>query len=90
MKTIIMSILTIVALSSAAFASANRNYELRDSPTYCGQYTSNSEGHCFNNTDNTRPFRIENSEPNKRRSGRPLTNYERLIEISNENDHGRH
>jgi hypothetical protein len=90
MKTITMSILTIVVLSSAAFASSNRNYELRDSPTYCGQYTDNSEGRCFNNTDDTRPFRVEKQIFSARPPGHPQTNFERLMEISDENDHGRH
>jgi hypothetical protein len=90
MKTITISILAIVVLSSTAFASSNRNYELRDSSTYCGQYTGNSEGHCFNNTDDTRPFRVEKQVFVRKSPGHPQTSYERMIDISNENDHGRH
>jgi hypothetical protein len=90
MKTITISILTISVFSNVAFASSNRSYELWESPTYCGQYTKNSGGHCFSNTDDTRPFRTEKKIFSPKPLGRPRTSYERMMDISNKNDHGRH
>jgi hypothetical protein len=53
MKAIIMSAVLLTAVANTAFAvnerpESNRNYDLRDSPTYCGPYTSNSGGTCAN------------------------------------------
>jgi hypothetical protein len=40
MKKIIISIAALAAISSAALASGNRSWELRDADTYYGKYSS--------------------------------------------------
>ena len=43
MKKIAISLIALAAVSTAAFAS-QRNYELRESPTYFGQYSEQVNG----------------------------------------------
>jgi hypothetical protein len=38
MNKLTVSLIALAALSSAAFAGDNRNYDLRDSDTYVGKY----------------------------------------------------
>jgi hypothetical protein len=40
MKKIAVSLIAFAAISTASLASGNRNYELRDSDTYAGKYSS--------------------------------------------------
>jgi hypothetical protein len=53
LKAIIMSAIALAALATNAFAlqdrpEGNRSYNLRDSPTYCEKYTSNTGVACPN------------------------------------------
>jgi hypothetical protein len=40
MKKIAMSLIALAAISTEGFAAGNRNYELRDSDTYSGKYST--------------------------------------------------
>ncbi len=44
MKKIIISLVALTALSATAFASSNRNYELRESDTYMGNSVQPDQG----------------------------------------------
>ena len=78
LKKLAITLLTLTAISSAALAS-DRNYDLRDSDTYYGKYATRSKA---TNTS-TNAVAIEKDEG-------VLTNFERTLKISNENQHGGH
>ena len=85
MKNICLSILALAALSSATFAN-NRGYDLRDSDTYFGKYSTqlkNKVAKQANTMTVISPLAVEE------KSGK-LTNFERMMKISRENDQGRH
>jgi hypothetical protein len=89
MKKISLSLIAIAAISSAALASSNRSWELRDSPTYCGKFTSNVGNQCaganaMENIGTTNALAAEEKEVYE------MNNFERLQKISDDNDHGRH
>ena len=44
MNKIAISLIALAAVSTAAFAGSNRNFELRESPTYVGQYSEQVNG----------------------------------------------
>jgi opacity protein-like surface antigen len=82
MKKICLTIVTIAALSSAAYA--NDRVDRRDSDTCWGKY-------CENAKKSSPPFTMTVVSPlavDEKGSG--LTNFERMKKISEENDHGRH
>jgi hypothetical protein len=81
MKKISLSLLAFAALSSAAFAGSNRNYDLRESPTYFGQYSENTAG--TSATTDSKALAVETPAGG-------MTNFERMNMNSIENDHGRH
>ena len=84
MKKIYFTIVTLAALSSAAYADS-RGYELRDSDTCFGyKYCENAKkSPTWSPMTVDSPLAIDENAPG-------LTNFERMKKISKENDHGRH
>jgi hypothetical protein len=78
MKTLIVSLAAVVAISGAALAS-DRSYDLRDSDTYFGKYATKHQAQS-SVTDST-AFAVANDSA-------ALTAFERLMKISEENEHG--
>ena len=82
MKKVLISLLALTAVSGAALAS-DRNYDLRDSDTYFGKYsTKHKAPNYFNANSSVEAFAVAND-------GAALTAYERMMKISEENEHGR-
>jgi hypothetical protein len=52
MKKIAISLIAFAAISTAAFASGNRSYDLQDSPDYVGQFS----GHPLNPMSSSNAF----------------------------------
>ena len=48
MKKFAISLITLAAISTASFASGNRNYDLRDSDTYMGKYSTQLQSKSVN------------------------------------------
>ena len=81
MKNVVISLVALAALSSAAAAS-NRNYDLRESDTYFGKYAEQLKGDRTPYTSTaTAAFAVV-------KTGKKLTNFERMMKISEENDQG--
>jgi hypothetical protein len=78
LKKFSISLIALVAVSTASFAS-QRGYDLRDSDTYFGKYSSQ-----LKNTDTKANALAVDKDASA------LTNFERLKKISEENDQGRH
>jgi hypothetical protein len=84
MKKICLTIVTIAALSGAAYANNDRGYDVRDSATCIGKYCNNVKKPFTAPTMTVvSPLPIDENAPG-------LTNFERMMKISKENDHGRH
>ena len=86
MKNICISILALAALSTAALANGNRNWDLRDSDTYVGKYATQLKNQAASSATiatAVSPLAIE-------KEARGLTNFERMKMISEENDQGGH
>jgi hypothetical protein len=82
MKKIYVTILTLAALSSVAYA--NDRVDLRDSDTYFGKYSTQLTNKAAKESMTVvSPLAIEVNAPG-------LSNFERMKKISEENDHGRH
>jgi hypothetical protein len=81
MKKFAISLIALAAISGAAFASSNRNYELRESDTYFGKYAEVHKAAA--SAANVNAFAVVKHD-------HALTNFERLKKISAENDNGRH
>jgi uncharacterized protein YxeA len=79
MKNVLISLLAVAAISGAALAS-DRNYDLRDSDTYFGKYSTQHK--VQSNATKSNAFAVAND-------GAKLTAYERMMKISEENQHGR-
>jgi hypothetical protein len=80
MKTLLISLAAVAALSGAASAS-ERNYDLRESDTYFGKFSQQlRNGHKAYAAVDALAAAQE---------GRTLTNFERLMKISAENESGR-
>ena len=78
MKKFTLSLIALAAISSTVLAS-DRSYDLRDSDTYFGKYATQ-----LKNTDTmTHAIAVD-------KDARVLTNFERLKNISEENDQGGH
>jgi hypothetical protein len=78
LKKFSISLIALVAVSTASFAS-QRGYDLRDSDTYFGKYSTQLKN---------RDTRTNALAADKYASA--LTNFERLKKTSEENDQGRH
>ena len=82
MKNVLISLLALAAVSGAALAS-DRNYDLRDSDTYFGKYSTKHKAPNYSNANSSvEAFAVAND-------GAALTAYERMMKISEENEHGR-
>jgi hypothetical protein len=82
MKKIYITILALAALSGAAYA--NDSVDLRDSDTYFGKYSTQLKNNAAKESMTVvSPLAIDENAPG-------LTNFERIMKISKENDHGRH
>jgi hypothetical protein len=80
MKKIIFTLTALAALSTVSLASNNRSWDLRDSDTYFGKYSTQLK----NKATSVKALAVA-------KQGKTQTNYERLLKISIENDqHGRH
>ena len=85
MKNICLSILALAALSSATLAN-NRNYDLRDSDTYFGKYSTQLKDKVAKKANTMTvisPLAVEGKAFG-------LTNFERMTIRSRENDQGGH
>ena len=80
MKKIAISLLALAAVSTVAFAGESRGYDLRDSPTYFGKYSNQVK----NQSTSSNAFAVA-----KENTG-ALTAYERMLQISKENENGGH
>ena len=82
MKKVMISLAALAAFSGAALAS-ERNYDLRESDTYFGKFSQQLQnGHKAYTSASTNTLAVA-------REGRALTNFERLMQISAENESGR-
>jgi hypothetical protein len=79
MKTLIVSLTALVAVSGAALAS-DRGYDLRDSDTYFGKYSTQNKVKS-SATDSNALVVIK-------RGKMKLTAVERMMQTSEENEHG--
>jgi hypothetical protein len=83
MKKILLSLAVAAALSSAAMASS-RNYDLRGSDTYFGKFSETHAGSQLpSGNSTTEAFKAVDDSAS-------LTAFERMMKISEENEHGRH
>lgn len=85
MKKICLAIVTLAALSSVAYAH-NRSYELRDSDTYFGKYSTQLKEKAWLNSQAPMTVVVPFAVKEKTHG---LTNYQRMMLISEENDRGR-
>ena len=75
MKKFAISPIALAAISTASFAAGNRNYDLRDSDTYFGKYSTQVKNQAVN----------VNALAVVKKTG-AVTNFERLNKVSAEND----
>jgi hypothetical protein len=78
MKKFAISLIALAALSTASFAS-DRGYDLRDSDTYFGKYSTQLK----NNDTSVHAVAVV-------KQGKAETNFERLNRIAAENDQSGH
>ena len=74
MKKFAISLIALAAISTASFAS-QRNYELRDSDTYFGKYSTQLK----NQASDVHALAVV-------KKGKASSNFERLNKVSEEND----
>ena len=83
MKNVLISLVALAALSGAA-AATERNYDLRESDTYFGKFSEQLKGDRL-------PYANSGAEAFAAGGdSAPLTAFERMTKISEENDNGRH
>ena len=78
MKKFAISLIALAAISTASFAS-QRGYDLRDSDTYFGKYSTQLKAKAAS----VHAIAVV-------KEGRPTTNFERLKKVSEENDQAGH
>jgi hypothetical protein len=79
MNKIVISLFALATVTTAAFASESRGYELRDSDTYFGKYSTQLK----DSSTSTSTFTVMDAV-------RPATNFERMKWQSEENENGGH
>jgi hypothetical protein len=80
MKNVLISLAALAAVSSAALASDS--VDLRDSDTYFGKYSTKHKAPSYSNASSSaEAFAVAND-------GAALTAFERMMKISEENEHG--
>jgi hypothetical protein len=79
MKTLIVSLAALAAFSGAALAS-DRGYDPRDSDTYFGKYSTKHE--IESSATDSNAFAVVQAGKTK------LTAFERMMQVSEENEHG--
>jgi len=77
MKKIIFTLAALAALSTVSFAGENRSWDLRDSDTYFGKYATQ-----LKNSGTTTNALAADADADI------LTNFERMMKISEENQSG--
>jgi hypothetical protein len=77
MKKLAISLIALAAISTAAFAGANRSNDLRDTETYMGKYAVQVSGEAAGSN----AFMVMSAKA-------PTSNFERLIWTSWANDQG--
>ena len=75
MKKFAISLIALAAISTASFAAGNRNYDLRDSDTYFGKYSTQVK----NQAVNVNALAVVKKTD-------AVTNFERLNKVSAEYD----
>ena len=80
MKNVLISLAALAALSTAALAS-DRSNDLRDSDTYFGKYSAQLKVNRLPYGATTDALAVVNG-------GKALTAFERMMKISEENEHG--
>ena len=75
MKKFAISLIALAAISTPSFASGNRNYDLRDSDTYFGKYSTQLQ----NKAVNAEALAVI-------KETKAASNFDRLTWISLEND----
>ena len=79
MKNVLISLLALAAISGAALAS-DRGYDLRDSDTYFGKYSTKHK--MESSATDSNAFAVVKAGKAK------LTAFERMTKISKENENG--
>jgi hypothetical protein len=80
MKKIIFTLAALAALSTVSFAGENRSWDLRDSDTYLGKYSTQLKDNATSAVSSA-ALAVDTGT---------MTNFERMTKLSIENDHGRH
>jgi len=80
MKKIIFTLTALAALSTVSFAGENRSWDLRDSDTYFGKYSTQLKDNATSAVSSA-ALAVDTGT---------MTNFERMTKLSIENDHGRH
>jgi hypothetical protein len=80
MKKIIFTLAALAALSTVSFASSDRSWDLRDSDTYFGKYSTQLKDNATSAVSSA-ALAVDTGT---------MTNFERMTKLSIENDHGRH
>ena len=81
MKKIALSLIAIATVSTVAFAGENRGYDLRDSDTYFGKYSTQLK----DQPASSNALAVVSSNDSQ-----ALSNFERLKKTSEENENGGH
>jgi hypothetical protein len=79
MKKFAISLIALAAITTVSFAGENRNYDLRDSDTYFGKYSTQLMDKATS-VNAMKSIKKTNA----------VTNFDRLKWISEENENGRH
>jgi hypothetical protein len=82
MKKITFTFAALAALSTVSLASNNRGYDLRDSDTYFGKYSTLLKDNATSAVSSA-ALAVSGDTGT-------VTSFERMKKISIENDHGRH
>jgi hypothetical protein len=80
MKKIIFTLAALAALSTVSCAGENRSWDLRDSDTYFGKYSTQLKDNATSAVSSA-ALAVDTGT---------MTNFERMTKLSIENDHGRH